>query len=396
MQREESHPLIAVTANSCWNIVNFRSGLIDSLENAGYRVAALAPEDAHAPKLLQRGIALETLRIDSKGQSPRRDLLLLWQYRRALRRIRPAAMLSFTMKPNVYGSLAAASLGIPVINNVSGLGTAFIAGGAIERIVTALMRHAMRRSSTVFFQNSDDLSLFVERRIVSPVQAQLINGSGIDLDRFAPVVRTPEADSTPEVDSTSEAIGPIFLQVGRLLRDKGVREFVEAARIVRATLPAARFRLLGPLGAANRTAVPDDEVDAWVASGLIDYRGEKDDVRADLAAADCVVLASYREGLPRSLIEAAAMGRPAIATDVPGCRAAVDDGVTGYLCAPRSGTALAEAMLRFAALDQEARNRMGVAARAKAVREFDQKLVAAAYLDALARAGVIAAPSRAG
>ena len=390
MQREETHPLIAVTANSCWNIVNFRSGLIDSLENAGYRVAALAPEDAHAPKLLQRGIALETLRIDSKGQSPRRDLLLLWQYRRALRRIRPAAMLSFTMKPNVYGSLAAASLGIPVINNVSGLGTAFIAGGAIERIVTALMRQAMRRSSTVFFQNSDDLSLFVERRIVSPVQAQLINGSGIDLDRFAPVVRTPEADSTPE------AIGPIFLQVGRLLRDKGVREFVEAARIVRATLPAARFRLLGPLGAANRTAVPDDEVDAWVASGLIDYRGEKDDVRADLAAADCVVLASYREGLPRSLIEAAAMGRPAIATDVPGCRAAVDDGVTGYLCAPRSGTALAEAMLRFAALDQEARNRMGVAARAKAVREFDQKLVAAAYLDALARAGVIAAPNRTG
>ena len=389
MQREETHPLIAVTANSCWNIVNFRSGLIDSLENAGYRVAALAPEDVHAPKLLQRGIALEKLRIDSKGQSPRRDLLLLWQYRRALRRIRPAAMLSFTMKPNVYGSLAAASLGIPVINNVSGLGTAFIAGGAIERIVTALMRQAMRRSSTVFFQNSDDLSLFVARRIVSPVQAQLINGSGIDLDRFAPVVRTPEADSTPE------AIGPIFLQVGRLLRDKGVREFVEAARIVRATLPAARFRLLGPLGAANRTAVPDDEVDAWVASGLIDYRGEKDDVRADLAAADCVVLASYREGLPRSLIEAAAMGRPAIATDVPGCRAAVDDGVTGYLCAPRSGTALAEAMLRFAALDHEARNRMGVAARAKAVREFDQKLVAAAYLDALARAGVIAAPNRA-
>ena len=305
-------------------------------------------------------------------------------------------MLSFTMKPNVYGSLAAESLGIPVINNVSGLGTAFIAGGAIERIVTALMRRAMRRSSTVFFQNSDDLSLFVARCIVSPVQAQLINGSGIDLDRFAPVVRTPEADSTPEVDSTPEATGPIFLQVGRLLRDKGVREFVEAARIVRATLPAARFRLLGPLGAANRTAVSDDEVDAWVASGLIDYRGEKDDVRADLAAADCVVLASYREGLPRSLIEAAAMGRPAIATDVPGCRAAVDDGVTGYLCAPRSGTALAEAMLRFAALDHEARNRMGVAARAKAVGEFDQKLVAAAYLDALARAGVIAAPNRAG
>ena len=377
MQRYELPPLIALTANSCWNIVNFRSGLIDAFEAAGYRVAVLAPDDAHAYKLVQRGISLESLRIDNKGQSPQRDLDLLWQYRSVLRRIKPAALLSFTIKPNIYGSLAAASLGIPVINNVSGLGTAFIAGGWIERIVTILARRAMRRSSTVFFQNADDLALFEARRIVSPGQAQLINGSGVDLAHFTPVAR-----------SGNEA-GPVFLQVGRLLRDKGVFEFVEAAKIVRQRLPDSRFQLLGPLGADNRTAVPDDQVSAWVKAESIEYLGEKDDVRPDLAAADCVVLASYREGLPRSLIEAAAMGRPAIATDVPGCRSAVDNGVTGFLCASRSGAALAEAMLRFAALDEAARHRMGEAARAKAEREFDQALVATAYLDALSRAGVV-------
>ena len=384
MQRNKHTPLIALTANSCWNIVNFRSGLIDALEAAGYRVAIIAPDDAHAKRLLHRGITLETLKIDNQGQSPRRDLELMWRYRRVLRRIEPAALLSFTVKPNIYGSLAASSLGIPVINNVSGLGTAFIAGGWLERLVTFLTRRAMRRSVTVFFQNADDRALFEARRIVSPLQARLINGSGVDLAHFSPAAPTKNVK------------GPVFLQVGRLLRDKGVGEFVEAAKIVRERLPDARFQLLGPLGADNRTAVPDDEVRAWVEAGWVQYLGEKDDVRPDLAAADCVVLASYREGLPRSLIEAAAMGRPAIATDVPGCRAAVDDGKTGFLCAPRSGSALAETMLRFAALDPGARQKMGLAAREKAVREFDQALVATAYLDALARAGLVPERKRKG
>ena len=376
MQRINHPPLIALTANSCWNIINFRSGLIDALEAAGYRIAVIAPDDAYAKKLVQRGIALEPLRIDNKGQSPLRDLDLLRQYRRVMRRLEPAALLSFTVKPNIYGSLAASSLGVPVINNVSGLGTAFIAGGWLERLVTLLARVAMRRSATVFFQNGDDRALFEARRIVSPLQAQLINGSGVDLAHFSPAA------------ATENVKGPVFLQVGRLLRDKGVAEFVAAASIVRERLPDARFQLLGPLGADNRTAVLDEEVSAWVEAGSIEYLGEKDDVRPHLAAADCVVLASYREGLPRSLIEAAAMGRPVIATDVPGCRAAVDDGQTGFLCAPKSGTALAAAMLRFAALDPQAQKNMGLAAREKAVRLFDQQLVATAYLDALARAGV--------
>ena len=369
-------PLIALTANSLWNIVNFRSALIESFASMGYRVVVLAPEGAHAETLLQRGISLAPLRIDNKGQSPLRDIGLIRQYRRELRRLAPAALLSFTIKPNIYGSLAAASLGIPVINNISGLGTAFISGGWLEKLVELLYRAALRRSSTVFFQNRDDQALFVERGLISPGQAQLLNGSGVDLDAFTP-------------RPTGKQTGICYLLVGRLLWDKGVGEFVEAARIVRQTLPESRFQLLGAIGADNRTAVGRASVEGWVSEGLIDYLGELEDVRPCLAAADCVVLPSYREGLPRSLIEAAAMGRPAIATDVPGCRAAIDDQVTGYLCEPRSGAALAEAMIRFAKLDESARTTMGVKARAKAVREFDEKAVVAAYYSSLARAGVI-------
>ena len=378
LQRNTARPPIVLTANSSWNIVNFRSGLIDALEATGHKVEVLAPLDDHTQNLVQRGIPLSSLRIDNKGLSPLRDGRLFLDYRRELRRIGPAALLSFTIKPNIYGSLAAASLGIPVINNISGLGTAFLRGGWLERLVGRLYRAALRRSATVFFQNADDKALFEQRGLVRPDQARLINGSGVDLDAFAPRPSAPPGAGS----------APTFLLIARMLWDKGIGEYVAAARIVRARLPAARFQLLGPLGADNRSAVPRAEVDAWVAEGVVDYLGEQTDVRPFLAAADCVVLPSYREGLPRTLIEAAAMGRPAIATDVPGCRAAVDDGVSGLLCAPRSADALAQTMLRFAALDPSAREKMASAARQKAVGAFDQRAVAAAYLAALDRAGV--------
>lgn len=382
LQRETANPLILLSANSGWNIVNFRGGLIGALRAAGYRIAAVVPGDHHAEALVQGGTEIISVPIDSKGMSPLRDLLLTLRYRRALQRARPSAALFFTAKPNIYGSIAAASLGIPVINNISGLGTAFIAGGWLERVVTALYRVALRRSATVFFQNRDDLAMFVARGLVRPDQARLLNGSGVDLGQFEPAA----ARVTPGP--------PTFLLVARMLWDKGIGEFVDAARIVRRQLPGARFLLLGPLGVANRSAVPAQRVEAWVAEGVVEYLGEQVDVRPFVSEADCVVLPSYREGLPRTLIEAAAMGRPAITTDVPGCRAAVDDGITGFLCESRSGASLAEAMLRFAGLDEAARQTMGDAARAKAVREFDERDIAAAYIDALARAGAGAGDGR--
>jgi glycosyltransferase involved in cell wall biosynthesis len=317
------------------------------------------------------GVVFEPIPMDRKGVSPIRDLLLFARYWRALRRLRPDVFLGYTAKPNVYGSLAAHLLGIKVINNVAGLGTAFIREGLLTRILKALYKGAFRRSATIFFQNDEDLRLFVDSGIVDPAKARLLPGSGIDLTRFAPSAHREAGDEFR------------FLLVARLLWDKGVREFVDAARLVRAQAPHARFRILGFLDVENRTAVPREEVEGWVEEGIVDYLGQSDDVRPFLAEADAIVLPSYREGLPRVLLEGSAMAKPLIATDVPGCRHVVEDAVNGYLCVVRDANSLAQAMLKMLRLEPAQRREMGLAARRKVEAEFDERLVAERYLAAI-------------
>ncbi|HZG09342.1 MAG TPA: glycosyltransferase family 4 protein [Allosphingosinicella sp.] len=371
-----TQPTVAISINASWNVINFRKGLILGLQQAGYRVVALAPTDAYSARFAELGVKHVPLPMDNQGVSPARDLALLGRYLAALRRERPAVFLGYTAKPNVYGSLAAHALGIPVINNVSGLGTAFIRDGLLTRIVSGLYRLAFARSSTVFFQNPEDRDLFVSKQLLDAGKTAVLPGSGIDLRRFAPADEAPRSPGQPFT----------FLLVARLLWDKGVGEYVEAARRVLALHPGARFQLLGFLDVANRTAVPRQEVERWVAEGVIEYLGHADDVRPFLAGADCVVLPSYREGLPRTLLEAAAMGKPLIATDVPGCRHIADHGVNGYLCAVQDPGSLAQAMTRMLNLPDVERRDMGRAARAKAEAEFDEAKVVERYLSAIAQA----------
>lgn len=363
----------AVSINTSWNIVNFRAGLVQALAAHGCEVIAASPHDDYAARLEGLGCRHVPLAMDNKGTSPLKDAGLILRYLRLLRRERPDIYLGWTIKPNIYGSLAAHALGIPAINNVSGLGTAFIRDGWLTRIVRVLYRAALSRSACVFFQNGDDRDLFVDLGLVRAGQTRLLPGSGIDLFRFA---ANPPA---PRVLGE----GPVFLMVARLLWDKGVGEYVEAARLVRAQMPQARFRLLGFLDVENRTAVPRADVEGWVREGLIDYLGATDDVRPHIADADCVVLPSYREGTPRSLLEAAAMARPLIATDVPGCREVVEDGVNGWLCRVKDAGDLADHMLRFAVAPAGYRLEMGRQSRLKAEREFDEKIVIDAYLAAI-------------
>lgn len=363
---------IVLSANSSWNIVNFRSGLIRRLVAHGHRVVVIAPIDESSSGLAVLGAEHRPIKLNRSGLSPIEDGAVLVAYFRLLRELRPAAYLGFTAKPNIYGSLAARFLGIRVINNISGLGTAFMARGPLQFLVSRLYRLALARSATVFFQNPDDRAMFVERRLVTAGQARLLAGSGIDLDRFAP-------------RSAVEGNPLRFLLVARMLRDKGVVEFVDAARILRREGRAARFALLGPADGDNRTAISPEQLTAWADEGVIDYLGAATDVRPFVADADCVVLPSYREGLPRSLIEAAAMAKPVITTDVPGCRAAIDAGETGLLCAARSAPSLAAAMAAMIDLGPDRRRAMGEAGRRKAEREFDERLVGDAYLAALER-----------
>ncbi|RUW62297.1 glycosyltransferase family 4 protein [Mesorhizobium sp. M7A.F.Ca.US.008.03.1.1] len=370
---------IVVSINTSWNVVNFRKGLIEALRSRGYDVVVIAPRDEYSSLIAAMGCRYVELDMDNSGTSPLRDLVLLWRYWRLLRRERPLAFVGFTIKPNVFGSIAANLNGIPVINNISGLGTAFVRGGLLLRIAKALYRVALARSKMVFFQNDDDRMLFVDERLVRKDRTALLPGSGIDLERFAPA---------SEARIRSGAI--VFLLVARLLWDKGVGEFIEAARLVRQEVPGVRFHLLGFLDVENRTAVSREQVEKWVGEGLVEYLGSTDDVRPFMRAADCVVLPSYREGTPRSLLEAAAMGKPLIATDVPGCREVVDHAVNGFLCKVRDPDDLASKMVEFARLDGSSRDRMGAQSRNKVERQFSETIVIEKYMRQIERLNALA------
>jgi glycosyltransferase involved in cell wall biosynthesis len=362
---------ILITVNAAWNVLNFRRPIVAAMIADGHRVTVLAPHDDSVATLEGLGCKVLPLEMSVKGLNPLQEVKLIARKRKVFRAERPDTIFSYTIKNNIFGALAARPLGIPFIPNVTGLGTAFLSGGFLQRIAEGLYRHAFRNLGVIFFQNEDDRDLFLERRLVTAQQARLLPGSGIDLTQFAATDYPPESDA------------PVFLMIARLLRDKGVIEYVEAARKVKAEHPRARFQLLGAVDAANRTAIDAATVKSWQEEGVIEYLGTADDVRPHIAAAYCVVLPSYREGAPRTLIEAAAMARPLIATDVPGCRSVVDDGVTGYLCKVRDADDLAWRVDTFLALPPPERAQMGLAGRAKVAKSFDQAIVVQAYQDAL-------------
>lgn len=363
---------ILLTVNAAWNIHNFRRPILRALLARGHRVSVLAPEDEAVPDIQATGARFIPLRMDNKGINPARDMALAWRLYRQFKVQRPDVILSWTIKTNIYGAFAARAHRVPFIPNVSGLGTAFLSGGLLQGVAESLYARSFHPLDTVFFQNEDDQALFLSRGLVRPVQARCLPGSGINLTHFAPAPMPPDP--------------PAFLMIARLLRDKGVLEYVEAARRIRAQCPQAVFRLMGAAGSQNRSAISLAEVQAWHDEGIIEYLGTADDVRPHVARATCVVLPSYREGAPRTLIEGAAMARPLVAADVPGCRGVVEDGRNGFLCAPKSAGALAAACARFLDLSMVERARMGQAGRAKMVAEFDEKHVVSAYLAAIERA----------
>ncbi len=363
---------VFISINTVWNIFNFRSGLIKAMVAQGYEVIAIAPDDEYSDRLKNLGCRFINLPMDNNGTHPGRDLLLLIRYLFLLRSERPSVYLGYTVKPNVYGSIAAQMLGIPAVNNIAGLGNTFINDNFLTHIVRRLYKFSLCRSYRVFFQNVDDRDLFIKIGLVRPEITDRVPGSGIDLSCYLPVPPLP-----------LQRRSFIFLLIGRMLKDKGVREFIDAARIVRQQFPTTKFQLLGFVDATNFNAISIEDIKSWEGEGLIDYLGKTDDVRPFLANADCVVLPSYREGVPRSLLEAAAMARPIIATDTVGCKDVVDDGVNGLLCQVKDADDLARKMVQMVELSPQQRFEMGKAGRRKVEVEFDEKIVIQKYLAVL-------------
>ena len=364
---------IVMSYNAARFLYIFRSGIIKELIKRQYKVIIVAPWDDYSQKLQALGCEVYDIKMDNKGSSPFADAMTLLAYRKLYRKLQPDVALHFTIKPNIYGTLAARSLGIPCVNMIPGLGTAFIKDTWLTRVIEQLYKYSQTWSHKVFLLNMDDMRLFLDRGLVSKEKAELIRCSGIDLEKFA---ATPPANNA----------APIFLLIARMLKDKGVVEFVEAARMIKAGHPDVRFQLLGQLGVENRTAICADQMNAWVQEGVVEYLGETDDVRPYIADSTCVVLPSYREGLPRTLLEASAMSRPIIATDSPGCRDIVNEGENGYLCKVKDFVDLADKLERMLMLSNEQRADMGRKGRERMQREFDEKIIVKRYIEVVEEA----------
>ena len=361
---------IIIAANTSWYIYNFRSCLISALIEKGYRVTVLAPRDDYVMRLQVLGAKHLNLELDNTGTNPLRELATLTRLAALLRGNRPTLILTYTPKVNIYVSLTARLLSIPVVADVSGLGSGFIAGGFLKVIILGLYRLALGHPHKVFFENQDDREEFIQAKLVALEKTAVLPGAGVDLGRFTPV-----QGATKNIF--------VFLVAARLLWDKGVGEYVEAARQVKSRYPKVEFRLLGFLDVQNPSAVSRAEVKHWESEGVITYLGATDDVRPYYAEADCVVLPSYREGMPRTLLEASSMAIPIITTDAVGCRDAVEDGMTGFLCKPKNAPDLAEKMEKMILLTPEQRTEMGMAGRAKMEAEFDERIVIDRYLEVI-------------
>ncbi|WP_426170225.1 glycosyltransferase family 4 protein [Sandarakinorhabdus sp. DWP1-3-1] len=365
---------IVVLASLAWSLTNFRGTLLAAMVRAGHEVVACAPDDNAETRaaLEEIGVRFRRIPMSRVGLNPFADALTVAALVRLLRAERPDTLLAYTQKPIIYGGIAARLVGgIRFHAMVSGLGHVFTDDGQprrlLRRLVAALYRAGVRDAETVFVFNRDDPAEMARWGILRPDHVVVqVPGSGVDTRRFAAEPIPPGA--------------PVFLLVARLLRNKGLGEFAAAARRIRARHPDARFQLLGPHD-ANPASIARAELDDWVGRGDIEYLGETRDVRPYLAAASVFVLPTwYREGLPRTILEALATGRPVITTDAPGCRETIDG--NGYLVPVRDAGALEQAMQAFVD-DPWLAVRMGRRSRELAEQRFDT-----AHVNAMLLAGM--------
>lgn len=362
---------ITLSANTSWYLFNFRASTIRALVAAGYRVVCLSPPDDYGPRMPSLGCEWQPLPMDNAGTHPGRDLALLGRFLRHYRHYRPAVAFHFTIKNNVYGTWAARALGVAAVNNVSGLGTAFIRPGPVAALVRWLYRLSQPLAHRVFCQNAEDFELLHHRRLVPANRLQLLPGSGVDLQRFHPRLRVGRAAGAPLR----------LLYAGRMLADKGLHELMDAVDRINAQGVRCELSLCGFAGAENVSAIGEPQLQQWGQRPGVRWLGPSDDMPRVYAQADAVVLPSYREGMPRSLLEAAAMGLPAVATDVPGCRHIVTHGVNGLLCQARSADALFVALEELLAMSDAEREALGAVGRTHVEAEFDEQLVVKAALD---------------
>jgi glycosyltransferase involved in cell wall biosynthesis len=363
---------ILISINTSWNIINFRVGLLQALQKEGYKIIVLAPKDSYSELFKDYHFEYHDIVMNNKGTNPIEDLKLTISYYKILKKIKPDLMLNYTIKPNIYGTIAANLLNIPTINNIAGLGTLFVNENFITKIAKYLYKYSQDKASKVFFQNNEDFELFTSSGLVYINKSDVLPGSGVNTEIFKPIEKTKNLGKV------------VFLLISRMLWDKGVGEYVEAARILTKKYPNVEFQLLGFLDVVNNSAISKEQMDTWLNEGIINYLGTSDNVKNEISNADCMVLPSfYREGTPRTLLESASMAKPIVTTENIGCKDVVNDEESGYLCRIKDATDLASKLELIINMSEEERKAMGQKGREKIKKEFDEKIVIDKYLDAV-------------
>ncbi len=367
---------VLLVANTAWSLYKFRKNIIKQLIEAGHIVILHAPYDEFADKLVEIGATFyAAFNLSSKGMNPVKDLLYFKELKHFYKKINPDIVFQYTIKPNIYGTLAAKFNRIPSISIITGLGYTFIKGSLLTKFVRCLYRFSLRWTKEVWFLNTDDKELFINEQIIKNDKAVLLTcGEGID----AAAEYNP-AEIKPHSFGSLEGGGINFILICRLLFDKGVREYVNAARLIKQQYQEVTFHIIGYLNVNNPSAISPEQMDSWVKEKLVVYHGSTDDVRPFIMGADCLVLPSYREGMSTILMEAASLAKPVITTDIPGCREIVENNVTGFLCKVKDDKDLADKMRTFIDLSNVQKKEMGVKARIKMSSEFSTRKVFKIY-----------------
>lgn len=365
-----TNKLIAFVSSNAWSVYNFRLDVIRHLLGRGYRIVVIAPDDEYSSMLVGEGCSFINISFDNKSENPIQDISLYNQLKRIYRENRPDLIFHFVIKPNIYGSLAAARLGIPSVSVVTGLGYPFAKRNWLYYVVKSLYKRAMRKVTEAWFLNNEDAKVFINEHIISIQKVKVLPGEGVNTEHF-----------TPELPATLPKNGRfIFLMSCRLLWSKGIGVYADAARILQKKNINARFELIGFFEKHHPDSISQEQLHQWEREGLIHFNGFAKDVRPYLKNADCLVFPSfYNEGVPRGLMEAASMELPIITSLSRGCKEVVLNNSNGYVCTPNDPFDLADKMEKMMNLTAEERSRMGKNGRALVIKKFDVTKVIEEY-----------------
>ena len=351
-------------ANTDWYLYNFRLDYAEFLKQQGWEVCFLSPNGDHAVKLEEAGFRHIPLELSRNGINPLNEKRTINSIKAVYEKEKPDLVHHFTIKCDIYGSLAAKDLGIKaIINSVTGLGFVFLSEKPHIKILRIIVKKLYQKSlpgTEVIFENPDDRKLFLEMDLVQEENSHIVLGTGIDTEKFIPV---PPPNSIP-----------LTILPARMIWDKGIGEFVEAAKMIHESGINARFALIGNNDTGNPTSIPFEQLTQWQKEGNVEWWGWQDDIATAISMSHIICLPSYREGLPKILIEAASCGRPIVTTDVPGCRETVQDGVNGYLVPVKDANKLKDALIKLIE-NEEIRLSMGKASRELAEKQFSTKIV---------------------